>query len=95
MKEHFKKLMSQHKGQPLDSKLIQKIASEVDELFREWLTNEDLCLLNRSTGIKIDSFAEEKNFRVMNAHDWNDTKEYTTLNGAIKASNDSTLFLSK
>jgi hypothetical protein len=86
LKKSFKQDLSRHKGKVLDQKLIELLAQRMEDSFMNFLSDEGYRLLNIESGCTIDAGGIDKNYTVQSAYDWNKTKEYDTLRGAMKAS---------
>ena len=85
MKEDFKKWLNLHKGKSLTKEMIEMISSQHEDHIFNMLYNEGLVLESVNTGKTINPEGEVKDWAAKN-YQWQTEREFKTLKGAIKYS---------
>lgn len=85
MKEDFKKWLNLHKGKSLTKEMIDMISTQHEDHIFNMLYNEGLVLESVNTGKTINADGEVKDWAVKD-YQWKTEREFKTLKGAIKYS---------
>ena len=84
-KYFFRHTLNRKKGKVIDNKLASKLASQLEQNVLDFLYNEGFILVNAETRaeISVTGFSE-KLLTVTSSSNWQESKEYDTLLGAVK-----------